>query len=227
MKREICGPLAEKPIGRSDVTMFCYHRASFPSMTLFYMIACRDIHAFIMNPQQHGCWMHRFGTTHAVSSSLAVLMHHNSHIPYDPCSEDCSSDHRRRDLIKLTLTSLIGTAALSSFAMTTVASETVSATVEMKTFIDPQGLFALKIPKRFFAIRRTSKGDLPDESTGSGRRGSSIFNAGDLAKAEVLAIERYGCLSRICIFSQYERRRTLLLTNLSQYFVSITQKFAV
>ena len=63
--------------------------------------------------------------------------------------------------------------------------------VEMKMFVDPQGLFALNLPKRFFALRRTAKGDLPDEKTGSGRRGSSIFNAGDLAKAEVLAVERY------------------------------------
>lgn len=62
--------------------------------------------------------------------------------------------------------------------------------VEMKLFVDPQGLFVLSLPKRFFALRRTAKGDLPDEKTGSGRRGSSIFNAGDLAKAEVLAIER-------------------------------------
>lgn len=62
---------------------------------------------------------------------------------------------------------------------------------EMKMFLDPQGLFALNLPKRFFTIRRTIKGDLPDEKTGSGRRGSSIFTAGDLNKAELLAVERY------------------------------------
>lgn len=73
----------------------------------------------------------------------------------------------------------------------TAASELVQGGVEMKMFVDPQGLFALNLPKRFFALRRTAKGDLPDEKTGSGRRGSSIFNAGDLAKAEVLAVERY------------------------------------
>lgn len=63
--------------------------------------------------------------------------------------------------------------------------------VEMKTFIDPKGLFIIQVPKRFFAIRRTVKGDLPDETTGKGRRGSSIFTAGDMAKAEVIAIERF------------------------------------
>ena len=63
--------------------------------------------------------------------------------------------------------------------------------IAMKTFVDPEGMFVINIPQRFFAIRRTNQGDLPNAATGSGRRGSSIFNAGDLAKAEVLAIERY------------------------------------
>jgi hypothetical protein len=62
--------------------------------------------------------------------------------------------------------------------------------VPMKLFVDPQGLFVLSLPQRFFVLRRTAKGDLPDETTGKGRRGSSILNAGDLAKAEVLAVER-------------------------------------
>jgi hypothetical protein len=61
----------------------------------------------------------------------------------------------------------------------------------MKTFVDPIGLFMINVPKRFFAIRRTVKGDLPDEQTGKGRRGSSIFTAGDMAKAEVIAVERF------------------------------------
>ena len=64
--------------------------------------------------------------------------------------------------------------------------------IEMKEFIDPKGLFSISVPKRFYTLRRTSKGDLPDEKTGKdGRRGSSIFTAGDMAKAEVIAIERY------------------------------------
>lgn len=61
----------------------------------------------------------------------------------------------------------------------------------MKTFVDPQGLFVVNIPKRFFALRRSAKGDLPDEKTGSGRRGSTIFSAGDMAKAEVVSIEYF------------------------------------
>ena len=53
--------------------------------------------------------------------------------------------------------------------------ETVAdaAPVEMKLFSDE--LFVVNIPKRFFALRRRAKGDLPDEKTGQGRRGSSIF----------------------------------------------------
>ena len=71
----------------------------------------------------------------------------------------------------------------------------------MKRFVDPKGLFVINVPNRFFAIRRTVKGDLPDEATGKGRRGSSIFTAGDMSKAEVVAIERYvGPYMRILIF---------------------------
>jgi hypothetical protein len=81
---------------------------------------------------------------------------------------------------------------MSNAAPISDGSEAASATaVAMKTFVDPEGLFIINIPQRFFAIRRTNQGDLPNAATGSGRRGSSIFNAGDLAKAEVLAIERY------------------------------------
>jgi hypothetical protein len=65
--------------------------------------------------------------------------------------------------------------------------------VEMKEFVDPKGLFSIRIPKTFFAIRREVKGDLPDPKTGEGRRGSSIFTAGDMSKAELVAIER--CVS--------------------------------
>lgn len=65
------------------------------------------------------------------------------------------------------------------------------AAVEMKEFVDPKGLFSLRIPKYYFAIRREVKGDLPDPKTGEGRRGSSIFTAGDMTKAELVAVERY------------------------------------
>lgn len=76
-------------------------------------------------------------------------------------------------------------------AAVTAAPVVIQNTIEMKTFLDPKGLFAINVPKRFFAIRRTVKGDLPNEKTGQGRRGSSIFTAGDMSKAEVVAIERF------------------------------------
>lgn len=66
--------------------------------------------------------------------------------------------------------------------------------VEMKDFVDPVGYFSIRVPKNFFTLRRSAKGDLPDAKTGQGRRGSSIFSAGDMAKAEVVAIERYETL---------------------------------
>ena len=66
--------------------------------------------------------------------------------------------------------------------------------VPMKTFIDPLGLFVIIVPQRFFSLRRSAKGDLPDTKTGQGRRGSSIFTSGDMAKAEVVAIERYASI---------------------------------
>lgn len=61
----------------------------------------------------------------------------------------------------------------------------------MKEFVDPQGLFSLRVPQSFFTLRRSAKGDLPDSKTGNGRRGSSIFTAGNMAKAEVVAVERF------------------------------------
>jgi hypothetical protein len=69
--------------------------------------------------------------------------------------------------------------------------EPPSPAAEMKTFVDPRGLFSIRIPKHYFAIRREVKGDLPDPKTGEGRRGSSIFTAGDMTKAELVAVERY------------------------------------
>jgi hypothetical protein len=63
--------------------------------------------------------------------------------------------------------------------------------LEMKEFVDPAGLFSLRVPKGFYTLRRTQKGDLPNAKTGKGRRGSSIFTAGNMAKAEVVAVERF------------------------------------
>ena len=64
------------------------------------------------------------------------------------------------------------------------------APLETKLFVDPKGLFSIVVPKKYFSLRRTEKGDLPDEKTGKGRRGSSIYTAGDMAKAEIVAVER-------------------------------------
>jgi hypothetical protein len=66
----------------------------------------------------------------------------------------------------------------------------VAPAVPMKDFLDPLGFFSIRVPKSYFALRRTAKGDLPDEKTGIGRRGSSIFTAGDMSKAELIAVER-------------------------------------
>ena len=62
--------------------------------------------------------------------------------------------------------------------------------LEMKLFVDPVGYFLISTPSNFFRLRRSAKGDLPDATTGKGRRGSSIFTAGDMSKAEVVAVER-------------------------------------
>mmetsp|Transcript_14133 Transcript_14133/g.21199 ORF Transcript_14133/g.21199 Transcript_14133/m.21199 type:complete len:290 (-) Transcript_14133:1-870(-) len=96
----------------------------------------------------------------------------------------------RRNFLESVFTSAIASVTVAS-AAPAIAVDITSAPVEMKTFVDPKGLFALNIPKGFFAIRRTAKGDLPDEKTGKGRRGSSIFTAGDMGKAEVIAVERF------------------------------------
>lgn len=74
---------------------------------------------------------------------------------------------------------------------TAAAASLVPAPLDMKEFVDPAGLFSLRVPVGFFTLRRTSKGDLPDSKTGKGRRGSSIFSAGNMAKAEVVAVERF------------------------------------
>lgn len=82
-------------------------------------------------------------------------------------------------------------AAVSVAASKALAEEATD--VPMKLFIDTANpsLFAINVPQRFFAIRRSAKGDLPDEKTGKGRRGGTIFSAGDMSKAEVVAVERF------------------------------------
>ena len=76
------------------------------------------------------------------------------------------------------------------------AQPTVTGLVEaanLKGFRDPQGMFALALPKPWFKVRPTDKGDLPDES-GKGRRGSRIFSAGLLSNQfapKILSVERF------------------------------------
>jgi hypothetical protein len=82
-------------------------------------------------------------------------------------------------------------ASMGSATTTTTTTNHNNNIVEMKLFIDPLQLFQVSIPARYYVVRRTAAGDLPDEKTGKGRRGSSIFTAGDLAKTEVISIERY------------------------------------
>jgi hypothetical protein len=69
------------------------------------------------------------------------------------------------------------------------AAEETSPFLVMKEFVDPMGLFYIQIPSSFYTLRRSTKGDLPD-GNGQGRRGSSIFTAGNMAKAEIIAVER-------------------------------------
>jgi hypothetical protein len=63
--------------------------------------------------------------------------------------------------------------------------------IPFKEFND--AMFSIRLPKSYFAIRRSAKGDLPDSNTGQGRRGATIFTGGDMQKAELIAIERCGC----------------------------------
>jgi len=105
---------------------------------------------------------------------------------HQPTNMDCLS---RKHFCSTAAASLASMWSVSAGAVQASSYETVA--MEMKDFIDPLGLFSIRIPKNFFALRRSTKGDLPDENTGKGRRGSSIFTAGDMSKAEVIAIERY------------------------------------
>lgn len=103
-----------------------------------------------------------------------------------------TNNNNRRNFLDAVFSTTIASVVSSTIASPALGVDVVApAPIEMKTFVDPKGLFALNVPKSFFAIRRTVKGDLPDEKTGKGRRGSSIFTAGDMAKAEVIAVERF------------------------------------
>jgi hypothetical protein len=115
-----------------------------------------------------------------------------------------ASTSRRQAIAKLstmTTTAVVLTStgrpySIANAAETTVQNmETTTTTttppIEMKEFVDPYGLFTIQVPTGFYTLRRKAKGDLPNEQTGKGRRGSSIFTAGNMAKAEIIAVERF------------------------------------
>jgi len=105
--------------------------------------------------------------------------------------------YNRRSLLRhiLLLSGTTTAAGMASIATSPppayAATEEDPIPLNMKTFDDPKGLFSIRVPQRFYVLRRSAKGDLPDAKTGNGRRGSSIFTAGDMAKAEVVAVERF------------------------------------
>ena len=94
------------------------------------------------------------------------------------------SNHRRR-----LLTWLPTAAVLIGPRIVFAAEDTLLPRLDMKEFVDPVGIFYIQVPSSFYTLRRSAKGDLPD-GKGQGRRGSSIFTAGNMAKAEVIAVER-------------------------------------
>lgn len=132
--------------------------------------------------------------TITTTTRTQVLWQHRHPSHHETANQSYPIPSSRRKVlhtIMKTVTTTTAAAVISSNLVPIKAAKAIENTVEMKTFVDPKGLFVIQVPKRFFAIRRTVKGDLPDEATGKGRRGSSIFTAGDMAKAEVIAIERF------------------------------------
>ncbi|KAK1743136.1 hypothetical protein QTG54_005757 [Skeletonema marinoi] len=135
------------------------------------------------------------------TTSIAIEGHASSHETCllnqrrnDDDGEAILSNQRRHVLQSTAALALAGFSSLPAFA--DEVAEAVTAppvVVPMKSFVDnaKPSLFSLDVPQRFFSIRRSAKGDLPDEKTGKGRRGGTIFTAGDMAKAEVIAVERF------------------------------------
>ncbi|KAL7571520.1 hypothetical protein ACA910_020939 [Epithemia clementina (nom. ined.)] len=130
-------------------------------------------------------------------------------------TNDSSSPHShisgRRSFISATLATNLGLLVVpflgastnawgesdaASLGMAPASTETVAATtassnsLDMKTFVDPYGMFDIEVPQEFYTLRRTAKADISDDDKGK-RKGSSIFTAGNLAKAEVVAVDRF------------------------------------
>lgn len=130
----------------------------------------------------------------------------DSHVKNDVISS--SQCHRRRFLqsaAAITVASWAGNVSSSSGSIpwrlpSAYAAEDTSAPAAVQTVVAPAmkrfvdnanpSYFVIDVPERFFTIRRSAKGDLPDAQTGQGRRGGTIFTAGDMSKAEVVAVER-------------------------------------
>lgn len=121
-------------------------------------------------------------TVFSISSDRALALHA---VNSNQRRSSCAKIANRRDVF-----GAITTTAGAIIAPTIVSADESVSAVDMKNFVDPVGYFAISIPKTYFTLRRTAKGDLPDPKTGVGRRGSSIFTAGDMAKAELVAVER-------------------------------------
>mmetsp|Transcript_15112 Transcript_15112/g.32805 ORF Transcript_15112/g.32805 Transcript_15112/m.32805 type:complete len:286 (-) Transcript_15112:895-1752(-) len=112
-------------------------------------------------------------------------------------SGDTVSGQRRRFLqstAAITVASWTGgKSTVMPWLSPALADDAVAIEVPMKRFVDTANpsFFVMDVPQRFFAIRRSAKGDLPDAKTGKGRRGGTIFTAGDMSKAEIIAVERF------------------------------------
>ncbi len=133
-------------------------------------------------------WFHAF----PITLSWRLSQQHNFYQPESNVKLPSSFNHRQPPTTAIQVTNKTGRKLQQLIVMAILLSDPFPPPlqVEMKTFLDPMGLFVIQIPKQFFALRRSSQGDLPD-AKGQGRRGSSIFTAGDLAKAEVIAVERF------------------------------------
>jgi len=101
----------------------------------------------------------------------------------------------RRAAVKSTLAPLLlpltSTPAALVLTSTPALAEGPPAPLTMTNYVDKEeGEFALRVPTKFYILRRKDKGDLPDKN-GNGRRGATIFTAGNMASASVIAVERF------------------------------------
>lgn len=132
---------------------------------------------------------------------IAVIFSDAAHFaaPFGFAEPSVSSDGnsimsaQRRRLLQSTAAITVASSSSMPWLSPASAADDVATEVPMKRFVDDANpsLFEMDVPQRFFAIRRSAKGDLPDAKTGQGRRGGTIFTAGDMSKAEVIAVERF------------------------------------